>query len=83
MTLDEIRATLREAVANETSVRFGHEIARTIYTALLDVDDAPAEPAEHEHQWRIETTDRIDSGYHVLQSCACGDVRTLAAEVAT
>ena len=78
MTLDEIRAKLRLAATAREPVRFGHEVARTLYEALADVAADGGDEPPHEHAWGLVTHERSDEGWSVLQGCACGEMRALA-----
>lgn len=77
-SIAEIRDTLKEAATTEQPIHFGHDIARVLYMALLELEErqpAETEAPAHEHAWAVFAHEWIDGKAHVLQSCACGDVR--------
>lgn len=64
-------AALEESATAERSMRIGHDVARVLHAALLDVASTP-----HQHQWQPLGFDRPGSGTaRVIQACVCGEAR--------
>lgn len=83
---DALKA-LGEAVENERSIRFGHEVAAVVLSALLDGVEAraaaEAEPTEHEHAWQVLGWDRpaeASGTAYVIQVCSCSAAQQVSAE---
>lgn len=83
--LEQAIAALGEAAEEERSMRIGHDVARVLHNALTAerAETAPDDAPPHEHAWATIGWDRPDSVHaHVIQSCVCGAVRDVRAEVA-
>jgi hypothetical protein len=84
--LQEAITALGRAADEEESIRFGHDVARVLHTALVAAQAADAEPTEappHEHDWATLGWDRPGGGrVLVVQLCACGLARELPASLA-
>lgn len=76
--LKEAIDSLGAAAEAETSIRFGHDVARVLHAALLDASTEKA----HRHAWQplgfLGGTPPV-----VVQSCACGSAQSVNAEQAS